>query len=73
MKCPYCGKELEQGVLQSAQEINWQKKKVVFNRAHLHEGGVCLAPYSFWKGSIVEAWLCRDCGKVIMDCPAQKG
>lgn len=25
MKCPYCGNEMEQGFIQSPQEISWKK------------------------------------------------
>lgn len=67
MKCPYCNKDMEQGVIQSPHEINWQKKKHLINRSDLHDGAVCLAPSSFWKGSSVEAWLCRECSKVVID------
>ena len=67
MDCPYCGSNMEPGVIQSPQEIIWQAKKHLINRADLYEGAVCLSRRSFWKGSAVEAWLCRDCGKVIID------
>jgi len=60
MKCPYCNKDMEQGVIQSSQEINWQEKKHLMNRSDMYDGAVCLAPRSFWKGSSVKAWLCRD-------------
>ncbi len=37
MKCPYCGRDMEQGVIQSAQEINWQKKRHLWNeRAYIY-------------------------------------
>lgn len=68
MKCPYCGRDMEQGVIQSVQEINWQKKRHLINRSDMYDGAVCLAPRSFLKGSFVEAYLCRDCRKVIVDC-----
>lgn len=67
MKCPYCNMEMEQGVIQSSQEINWQKKKHLLNRSDLHKDAVRLSARSFFKGSAVEAWLCRNCRKVIID------
>ena len=73
MKCPYCNKDMERGVIQSAQEINWQHKKHLINRSDMHEGAVCLSPRSFWTGSSVEAWLCRDCSKVLIDYSAGIG
>lgn len=27
MKCPYCGADMECGVIQSSHELNWQRKK----------------------------------------------
>ena len=33
MNCPYCGKEMEKGVIQSPHEINWKKKKAFIGRA----------------------------------------
>ena len=69
MKCPYCQKEMEKGVIQSIQEIAWLKKKHLLAAADLHsrEKPVILSPRSFWKGSQVTAYLCRDCEKVIID------
>lgn len=69
MQCPYCGKEMEQGLLQSLQEIAWLKgeKRRLLGRASFHEGSVVLSELSEWKGSAVTAWLCRDCKKVLID------
>ena len=52
MKCPYCGNEMEQGFIQSPQEISWKKGDK--------------RPFLV-KGSAVTAFLCRDCKKVIID------
>ena len=69
MICPYCGKEMEKGLIQSPQEIAWLKgdKKHMFGRAGLHEGSVVLSRLSVMKGSAVTAYLCRDCKKVLID------
>ncbi|MBR0104296.1 MAG: hypothetical protein IKD83_00065 [Firmicutes bacterium] len=69
MICPYCGKEMEKGLIQSPQEIAWLKgdKKHMFGRAVLHEGSVILSQLSVMKGSAVTAYLCRDCKKVLID------
>ncbi len=69
MICPYCGKEMEKGLIQSPQEIAWLQgdKKHMFGRAVLHEGSVILSQLSVMKGSAVTAYLCRDCKKVIID------
>ena len=69
MICPYCAGEMEEGIIQSPHEISWKKglKRPVFGRAAFHEGSVVLSELSFWKGSAVKAFLCRDCRKVIID------
>jgi len=72
MKCPYCNHDMEQGVIQSAQEINWQKKKHLINRSDMYDDAVCLSQRNFFKGSAVEAWLCRECKKVIIDYTDEK-
>lgn len=67
MNCPYCGKEMEKGVIQSPHEISWKKKKSFFGRAMFHEGSVVLSELSFMSGSAVIAYLCRDCKKIVID------
>lgn len=68
MNCPYCNSEMEKGVIQSPHEISWLRKKVLlFAAAELHEGSVVLAELSLLKGSCVTAYLCRPCGKVVID------
>lgn len=69
MKCPYCGKEMEKGLIQSPQEIAWLKgeKRPLLGRAKFHEGSLVLSELSILKGSAVTAYLCRDCQKVIID------
>ena len=74
MKCPYCNKEMEEGIIQSPQEISWKKgiKRPVFGRAQFHEGSVILSELSLMKGSAVVAFLCRECKKVIIDYSEEK-
>lgn len=67
MNCPYCNGEMEKGVIQSPHEISWKRKKSLIGAAELHEGSVVLAEFSFMKGSCVTAYLCRQCGKVVID------
>ena len=69
MKCPYCGKEMELGLISSPRELSWikGKKKPYFGRAEFHDGAVVLSELSFIKGSAVAAYLCRNCEKVIID------
>ena len=74
MKCPYCGNEMEEGIIQSSHEIAWIKgsKRHAFSRADFHEGSVVLSQLSFLKGSAVTAFLCRACEKVIIDYSDKK-
>ena len=57
MKCPYCGREMELGLIRSPQELAWimDEKKPIFGRAEFHEGAVVLSELSFVKGSAVAA------------------
>lgn len=69
MKCPYCESEMEQGMIQSPQEISWMKgdKKTLLGRASFHEGSVVLSQLSVFNGSAVTAFICKSCQKVIID------
>lgn len=66
-KCPYCGNDMEQGVIQSPQEISWKRKASIIGRAQFHEGSVVLSELNIFKGSKVRAFLCRHCKKVMID------
>ena len=67
MKCPYCQKEMERGIIQSRDELSWIKKdhKTFFGRA-FQENSIVLSEWGFF-GSGVEAHVCKDCQKVIID------
>lgn len=67
MHCPYCHAEMEKGVVQSPHEISWQSKRRYFGRAAFYDDAVVLSELNIMRGSAVEAWLCRDCKKVIID------
>jgi len=65
--CPYCSKEMEQGVIENQNEIAWKAKRHLFGNAEFHKGSVVLSKHSFLKGSAVVSHLCRECEKVIID------
>ncbi|MEA4926359.1 MAG: PF20097 family protein [Syntrophomonadaceae bacterium] len=67
MKCPYCDGEMEAGVIQSPHEISWKYKKHFIGRAEFHDGSIVLSELSFLKGSIVQAFCCRKCEKIVID------
>ena len=71
--CPYCGGEMEKGMIRSGQEISWSDKKYFFNRAMFHKKSVLLGELDFLRGTTVEAWLCRACRKVIIDYDEDSG
>lgn len=69
MNCPYCGKEMEKGLIESQHEINWKsgEKRKIFGASFFHKDSVILSELSFTKGSAVVAYLCRNCKKVLID------
>ncbi len=69
MQCPYCGREMERGLIQSPYEIAWcpGEKRRMMMRSEFYNGSVCLSKPSLRKGSAVIAYLCRDCEKVLID------
>ena len=67
MKCPYCGEEMEQGVIQSPHEIGWKNKKSYFGTAKFHKGSIVLSKLSMFEGSATTAYCCRKCEKIIID------
>ncbi|GKX29295.1 hypothetical protein SH1V18_17750 [Vallitalea longa] len=72
MKCPYCGKEMEQGVIQSPYEISWDKKKHLFGSAHGRKESIVLSESTMIKGCAVIAYLCRECKKIVIDYTDEK-
>lgn len=66
MICPYCNEEMEKGVIQSPQEISWSKKRRLVAGSVINDDTVVLSEFSFLKGSIVDAFLCRKCKNVII-------
>ena len=70
MKCPFCNNSMEEGIIQSSQELSWKKglKRPIFGRAGFHDDSIVLSKLSIMKGSAVKALLCRNCMKVIIDC-----
>ena len=69
MDCPYCGREMEFGIIHSPQELSWIKgdRRRTFARADFHEGSVMLSQASFLNGSAAAAYACKGCKKVIID------
>lgn len=67
MKCPYCEKKMKRGAIQSAREIFWSNyKRRLFFRPNIDKGDVSIAPFGL-NGTVKEAYLCKNCKKVIND------
>lgn len=67
MECPYCGEEMEQGVIQSPHEIAWKNKKSYIGTAKFHKGSIILSKLYMLQGSTVIANCCHKCEKIIID------
>lgn len=68
MQCPYCGNEMEPGIIASAEPINWLKEKHFVNQPKTENGEFVLAKAGMIKRASLDAWLCRGCRKIIIDC-----
>ena len=65
MNCPYCGKPMEEGVLNSRSPIHWSEETTGFS-IPTHKRDVPLGPL---MGLLrPRAHLCRTCGKVVINC-----
>ena len=67
MNCPYCGKPMEKGVIESSEPINFLKEVHMINQPNESKGEFNLARPAFARRTSVEVWLCRDCRKIIID------
>lgn len=69
MKCPYCGKEMEQGYIQCRDGVIWNNKTVpVAVLGSLSFSALRLGEYRGpWGGHAVVAWNCTDCQKITID------
>ena len=70
MKCPFCGKEMTSGVVQSARHVFFTAKPHnLFFRPNLFGGDADIVLTSDnWTKPTCAANYCADCRKVIIDC-----
>lgn len=68
MKCPYCGREMITGVVQSARQIFFTSKahKFWFVPDAAVDGEVLLSAHN-WTRPTCTAFRCPECQKVILD------
>lgn len=78
MQCPYCGKEMEQGVLRANGNIHWMpndaKEPLIYSRVKYESKRAVLFPPYWNEKSLLSkeetaASICFDCQKMIVDCP----
>ena len=67
MNCPYCGKVMEKGLIESSEPINFMKNVRFVNRADERKGEFNLATPPFSGRASVDVWLCRNCRKLVID------
>ena len=71
MNCPYCGKPMQSGYLQSGQRMIWSPEKK--EGVHLPGGETDFyISKGFWNGCYAESWYCVDCNKLVMDVKRDK-
>lgn len=68
MNCPYCGNEMELGVIESSEPINWLRKERAINQPNLKNGELSLVKPRLARRAKVDAWLCRSCRRIVIDC-----
>lgn len=70
MKCPYCGQEMEKGLIQCRDGVSWQKKeRLVAAVSGFSKDAVVLARShgSILTGAAVIAHHCQPCKKIVID------
>ncbi len=65
MICPFCGKEMENGLLQAGNMIVWVKKKHFWSL--LPKEGEILLDRNYLTGAAIPSWICKNCRKVITE------
>ncbi len=68
MKCPCCGDEMEKGYLQAGQILLWARKKHKISL--LPRDGDVLIDKNYWSGVSPEAYICKQCKKLVVDYSA---
>ena len=66
MNCPYCGKLMQMGYLQSSRRFIWspEKKEDIFvasKKTDIAFRG------SVWEGCYAESWYCIECKKLVTE------
>lgn len=68
MKCPYCNEEMVKGYIQCRDGVNWtEKKQFVAALSTFGKGRISLANGASENHSVVYAYKCEKCKKIIID------
>lgn len=68
MRCPYCNGEMQKGYIQCRDGVNWtEKKQWVASLSALGKGSTSLANGAADNNSVVYAYKCEKCKKIIID------
>lgn len=79
MVCPYCGKEMESGVINvsngAKSPISWLPQEVILNKTFMPVtkkgteklGGIALPVKNTFMLPHIDAYICKDCRKIIID------
>lgn len=79
MKCPYCDKDMEQGILRANGSIRWMplgaKEPLIYSREKYEaQKAVLFPPYWDDKKLIAmeetEAFICSACEKMVVSLPS---
>jgi len=70
-KCPWCGKDMEQGFLSGGRGVFWHSGVYKFSLFRGLDGDSIdvLNEGSFLTAYYKTTWLCRDCKKTVFDMP----
>lgn len=70
-KCPWCGKDMEQGFLAAGRDpVRWYPGVYKFEFFRGLDGdAIDICNEGGFSGYYKTAWLCRECGKMIFDIP----
>lgn len=58
---------MERGLIASSEPINFLKKTHFINQPRKRDGEFKLAKASMRKRAVLATWLCRDCGKIVIN------
>lgn len=65
MKCPFCGKEMEKGLLQGSGRLLWCRELHDFTM--IPRKGEVMVGMSLASNYWLPAWICKDCKKFVAD------